>query len=78
MSSNQEVIDKGIVRFIVLRGVLGWGITTAFIVQMIMSLTSDKSFFDGLTTSLIAFPLAGIIYGYITWTMMLNKSRKLK
>lgn len=73
MSSNQEIIDRGMVRFIVLRGVLGWGITTALIVQMIMSFSSDKSFFDGLTTSLITFPLGGILYGYVTWLMMLNK-----
>ena len=57
MSSHQEIIGKGMLRFIVLRGVLGWGVTTAFIVQIIMSLTSDKGFFDGFITSLIAFPL---------------------
>ncbi|WP_227993311.1 MULTISPECIES: hypothetical protein [Shewanella] len=78
MSSHQEIIGKGMLRFIVLRGVLGWGVTTAFIVQIIMSLTSDKSFFDGFITSLIAFPLGGILYGYVTWMMMLNKSRQLK
>lgn len=78
MNHYQEVIDRGMLRFIVYRGVLGWGITTAVIVQLIMSLTSDKSFFDGLIISLTIFPLGGILYGYVTWMMMLNKSRKLK
>lgn len=78
MNSHQEIIERGMLRFIVFRGVLAWGITTAFIVQLIMSLTSDKSFFDGFITSLITFQLGGILYGYVAWMMMLNKSRKLK
>lgn len=78
MGSNQEIIDRGIVRFILLRGLLAWGVTTAFIVQLIMSLTSENGFFEGLTTSLISFPLMGVLYGYVTWMMMLNRSRKLK
>jgi|TARA_B110000211_G_C13811680_1_gene435191 hypothetical protein len=72
MSTNQLNHNK--FRFILLRGVLGWGIPTAIIFQLIMHLTGDRNFFDGLISSLIIFPISGIFFGYFLWKA---KSRKL-
>ena len=54
-------------RFILLRGVLGWGITTAILFQLIMHFTAGQDFFDGIISSLIIFPLVGILFGYFMW-----------
>lgn len=54
-------------RFILLRGPLGWGIPTAILFQLIMHLTGEQDFFDGIISSLIIFPLIGILFGYFMW-----------
>ncbi|KAF7763020.1 hypothetical protein PUND_b0337 [Pseudoalteromonas undina] len=54
-------------RFILLRGPLGWGISTAILFQLIMHLTGEQDFFDGIISSLIIFPLVGILFGYFMW-----------
>lgn len=54
-------------RFILLRGPLGWGIPTAILFQLIMYLTGEQDFFDGIISSLIIFPLIGILFGYFMW-----------
>ncbi len=61
-------------RFVLLVGVLGWGVSTAVIVQLIQAVMGDKSFFDGLMLSLIIFPIAGILFGYSMWRAKLAKS----
>ncbi|MCK8116904.1 hypothetical protein MTF68_04975 [Pseudoalteromonas sp. 2CM37A] len=54
-------------RFILLRGPLGWGIPTAILFQLIMYLTGEQDFFDGIISSLIIFSLIGILFGYFMW-----------
>ena len=54
-------------RFILLRGPLGWGISIAILFQLIMHLTGEQDFFDGIISSLIIFPLVGILFGYFMW-----------
>ena len=54
-------------RFILLRGPLGWGIPTAILFQLIMHLTGEQDFFDGIISYLIIFPLVGILFGYFMW-----------
>ena len=54
-------------RFILLRGPLGWGIPTAILFQLIMHLTGEQDFFDGIISSLIIFHLVGILFGYFMW-----------
>ncbi|MBL0688840.1 MAG: hypothetical protein JJW02_05305 [Pseudoalteromonas sp.] len=54
-------------RFILLRGPLGWGIPTAILFQLIIHLTGEQDFFDGIISSLIIFPLVGILFGYFMW-----------
>ncbi len=61
-------------RFVLLVGVLGWGVSTAVIVQLIQAVMGDKSFFDGLMLSLIIFPIAGILFGYSMWRVKLSQS----
>jgi phosphate/sulfate permease len=54
-------------RFILLRGVLGWGIPTAILSQLIKHFTGGEDFFDGIVLSLIIFPITGIFFGYYLW-----------
>lgn len=66
---------KDMWRFILLRGVIGWGISTAVLFQLIMSWISDVDFFEGIQRSMIIFPLGGILFGYLMWAASQNASR---
>ncbi|GHB60473.1 hypothetical protein GCM10008107_32000 [Psychrosphaera saromensis] len=74
MSTNQS--NQNIFRFILLKGVLGWGIPTAIVFQLIMHLTGERNFFDGLISSIIIFPITGIFFGYFLWKSKSKKSLK--
>jgi len=67
MSTNQTKQKK--FRFILLVGVLGWGVTTAILFQLIKHFTGEESFFDGITLSLIIFPIIGVLFGYTLWNL---------
>jgi phosphate/sulfate permease len=67
MSTNQNNQNK--FRFILLRGVLGWGVPTAILSQLIKLFTGEESFFDGILLSLIIFPIVGVFFGYYMWKL---------
>jgi hypothetical protein len=74
MSTNQTMQKK--IRFILLVGVFGWGITTAILFQLIKHFTGGGNFFDGITLSLIIFPITGILFGYTMWNLDHKKQHK--
>lgn len=68
---------KGMWRFILLFGVLQWGVTTALIFSLIMSVTKqDRSFLDILQSAIITFPLSGIFFGGVMWRLSQSKYEK--
>jgi len=76
MKTNQQIIEQGIFRFILLRGVIGWGIPTAIIFQFIMFAMEDKPLLEGLVSSLIIFPVVGIFFGLFQWQKLKEKTYK--
>ena len=49
------------------------GISILF--QLIMYFTGEQDFFDGIISSLIIFPLVGILFGYFLWHSKYKKER---
>ncbi|MDE2427150.1 MAG: hypothetical protein KGM99_00380 [Burkholderiales bacterium] len=59
---------KGLWRFILMNGVLGWGVTTAILWSIFMSMTSQNfDFKTRFPLALVIFPLGGIFWGYFVW-----------
>ncbi|MFS1422734.1 hypothetical protein [Shewanella sp. 10N.286.48.B5] len=66
---NDTIVLPAILKHILIKGILLWGISTAILFQLIMHLTGEEHFFDGIVLSLITFPIGGIFYGYLTWRL---------
>jgi hypothetical protein len=68
----ERIRAAGRKRFIVLWGVLGWGVCSALLFSVWIIRSEHESFWSGVGTaavSLIVFPLGGIFFGYMTWIM---------
>ena len=60
--------------FIIKRGVLGWGITTAILFSLLMSFVKqDATFLGTLATAIILFPIGGYFWGLWMWHMKKKK-----
>ncbi len=57
----------GRTRFILARGVLAWGLTTAVLYTLLMTLFDDAAPLPTLLLSLVLFPLGGIGWGALMW-----------
>lgn len=62
-----EIRKRGRLRFVVLNGVLGWGLTTGVLYSVVMALLMGRSLLTLLTYSLVLFPIGGIFFGLWTW-----------
>lgn len=62
-----HVRRKGPLRFVLLRGVLGWGLTTALLYSLIMSAVTGANLRLLLPTSLVLFPVGGLVWGAAMW-----------
>jgi hypothetical protein len=68
----ERVRAAGRKRFIVLWGVLAWGIPGALLFSILIIRQEHQGFASGVGTiaaSLITFPLGGILFGYSMWIM---------
>ncbi|PZD97301.1 hypothetical protein DNH61_02805 [Paenibacillus sambharensis] len=73
---------KGLRKFVLFDGVLGWGIPTAFLYTLIVTFMDRKALvFDGeilerLLIALVLFPIGGILYGIWVWKWTERNYRK--
>jgi cbb3-type cytochrome oxidase subunit 1 len=80
-SKWERIRTKGRLRYIVIYGVLCYGIGTAVLFSIIFPLlmswmSREVSFSRVLLLSLILFPLGGIAWGATMWYVMENKHHK--
>ncbi|MHC4375837.1 MAG: hypothetical protein ACYS26_04465 [Planctomycetota bacterium] len=59
----ERTIAKGRTRFILVRGVLGWGVTTAVLWSVLMAISEGWSPWSTLPTALALFPIGGYFWG---------------
>ena len=67
LARAQKILEQGPLRFIVVRGMLGWGVTTALLWCGLMTVFTDRAFLPLLTAALIGFPIGGLIWGGAMW-----------
>jgi hypothetical protein len=69
----------GIVKFILIYGVLLWGVPVGIIWTIIMEIIFlGNAWFSTLIIALIVFPISGIAFGSIMWHYAENNYNKLK
>ena len=65
--------EKGKQRFVLVNGVLGWGITTAILWSVLMEfIEPSENIWIRPIIALIVFPIAGVVFGHLMW----DKSEK--
>ncbi len=74
----ERQISKGKFHFVLLWGVIGWGIPVALVMKLIQYFFGNRSFFDGLISWLVVFSIAGIFYGIWLWSYQNKKYEKAK
>ncbi|MCC4833203.1 hypothetical protein Q4601_17575 [Shewanella sp. 1_MG-2023] len=73
----ESLIAGGKWRFVFLHGVLGWGISTAFIIFVIDHFVMNTQLVNSFTQALMIYPAAGFLFGLVMWTMVNNEYRKM-
>ena len=65
-------------KYVLIHGVLLWGISVAFLLSIFDLLFFEKSWNEGLLTRFISLPLIGIVVGLIMRNLSNKQCRKLK
>jgi len=70
-SEKRDLMKLGCTKFVLLCGVLGWGVPTAVLLALIEAYSEDwAGFLAKLGIALVVFPLGGILWGRMMWWMM--------
>ena len=73
MNKWAKIREKGKQRFVLVNGVLGWGVATAIFWAVLMEfIEPSENIWVRPITALIIFPIAGVAFGHLMW----NKSEK--
>lgn len=75
-SKWKEIRKRGFYRFILVRGVLGWGLGAALLYSILMWLVSDQDIHRLLLLALVLFPPGGLVWGAIMWWFIERKYRQ--
>ena len=75
-SKWEKIREKGFLRFVLLRGVLGWGLCTAVLYSLIMWLISDVDIRWLLPLALFLFLIAGVLWGGFMWWFIERKNKQ--
>lgn len=75
-SKWEGIRKQGFLRFVLVRGVLGWGLGTAILYSLIMWLVSDIAMSKLLPLALMLFPLLGLLWGAFMWWFIDRKYRQ--
>lgn len=63
-----QMMEQGPIRFILLRGVLYWGVVTAVLYSLLMWLFMEgQTFLEIISYAIWIFPLGGIGWGGFMW-----------
>jgi len=65
-----KLVAKGIWHYVLVYGVLLWGVTTAILFSIFWHFFGLSSFGSVILPSLIQFPLGGVIFGLLMWYIM--------
>ena len=70
--------DGGHLRYVLLHGVVGWGVCTAVLFSLIMSLWEKEPFLKVLSGAVVAFGAGGILFGETMWRAICRRCDRLE
>ena len=76
MTEPERPNCPSLLNFILIRGMLIWGLSTAALVTLWQVLFEQQPLLPTLRTSLIAYPLSGIPFGLFLWWYTRKNARK--
>ncbi len=79
----EKMMKKGKKRVVIQHGVLGWGIPSAILFTILMSvrdrsISFDGDFFSQLAISLLMFGVGGIFFGMYVWKGVEKKHKNIE
>ncbi|MEM6512406.1 MAG: hypothetical protein AAF660_05295 [Pseudomonadota bacterium] len=72
----QTIREQGLLRFVVVQGVLRWGFGTAVFWLLIMTAVTGGQIDYGrvVPTALVVFPVLGVVFGLSLWYVFTHRS----
>ncbi len=69
----EKIRNKGKMRFILVNGVVYWGVFTALLWSFFMAKMSGTPFLSYFCVAIIMFPVGGLAFGFLVWKMSEKK-----
>ncbi|MFD1007484.1 MULTISPECIES: hypothetical protein [Oceanisphaera] len=70
-------VQKGMLRFVLVIGVLGWGIPTAILFSIIQHFTGTPQTINIVALSLVLFSVGGLFWGATMWWFVKSQYKKV-
>jgi hypothetical protein len=64
--------------YVIVYGVLGWGISTTFLITLIQTYICGSPFIEQISIALVIYPISRLAFGLIMWMVASNYYNKLK
>lgn len=68
----------GMWRYVILAGVVGWGVTVAILFSLFVGGWTWDGFLSELKTAIVIFPIAGVLFGFFMWNLVNREWQKLQ
>ena len=73
----ERTVQKGMARFVLVSGMLGWGIPTAILFSIIQHSTGTPQTISTVALSLVLFPIGGLLWGAAMWWFVKAQYNKM-
>lgn len=74
----EQIRKGGAMRFVLVWGVLYWGVVSALLASVMGALLGWASFLESLRWNIVAFPLGGALWGVTMWAYFESKHQREK
>jgi len=82
ISHRERLIRKGKTSFIIRRGIIDWGLTTAVLYTFFASVLDNgfnaQAFIREVAISFVIFPISGVLFGLIMWSLLNRPEHTLR
>lgn len=72
----EQKLNKGKLYYVVVHGILGWGIPTAVLFCLVQQVTGVQQTLHTIARALVMFPLSGILFGLFVWLFLKRQYNK--
>ncbi len=73
-----NIISKGMLHYIIVHGILFWGVLTGLTVSAINYFIRNKPISEAIGHNLIIYPITGIVFGLVMWFLINNQYNRIR